>query len=67
MVVSGVETVEQLEQNVAVLKTLKPMSKREIAAVLERTRKGPHGPKIEGYKKKEGTAGGPVHRDGEPG
>ncbi|MDP2998342.1 MAG: aldo/keto reductase [Bryobacterales bacterium] len=67
VVVSGVETVEQLEQNVAVLKTLKPMSKREIAAVLERTRKGPHGSKVEGYKKKEGAAGGPVHRDGEPG
>jgi aryl-alcohol dehydrogenase-like predicted oxidoreductase len=65
-VVSGVETVEQLEQNVAVLKTLKPMSNEEIAAVLERTRKGPHGPKVEGYKKKEGTAAGPVHRDGEP-
>jgi len=65
VLVSGVETVEQLEQNVAVLKTLKPMSNEEIAAVLERTRKGPNGSKVEGYKKKEGTAGYPVHRDGE--
>jgi aryl-alcohol dehydrogenase-like predicted oxidoreductase len=52
VVVSGIQTIEQLEQNVAVLKTLKPMSKQEIAALLDRTRKGPHGPAIEGYKKK---------------
>jgi aryl-alcohol dehydrogenase-like predicted oxidoreductase len=65
VVVSGVETVEQLEQNVAVLKTLKPMTKAEIAAVLERTRKGPHGVQIESYKRKPGTACHPGHRDGE--
>jgi aryl-alcohol dehydrogenase-like predicted oxidoreductase len=65
VVVSGVETVEQLEQNVAVLKTLKPMSKQEIAAVLERTRKGPHGVGVERYKRKPGTAVHPAHRDGE--
>jgi aryl-alcohol dehydrogenase-like predicted oxidoreductase len=65
VVVSGVETVEQLEQNVAVLKTLKPMTKAEIAAVLERTRKGPHGVQIESYKRKPGTACRPAHRDGE--
>lgn len=65
VVVSGVETVEQLEQNVAVLKTFKPMSKREISALLERTKGGPHGTQIERYKKKEGAAGLPSHSDGE--
>jgi len=48
--VSGVETVEQLEQNVLVVKTAKPMSKTEVAAVLERTKNGPLGDKIERYK-----------------
>ena len=66
VVVSGVETVAQLEQNVAVLKKLKPMSKQEMAALLERTRKGPHGAGIEGYKRKPGAAWHPAHRDGEP-
>lgn len=64
-VVSGVETVEQLEQNVGVLKTLKRMSKQEMAAVLERTRKGPHGVQVERYKRKPGAARRPAHRDGE--
>jgi aryl-alcohol dehydrogenase-like predicted oxidoreductase len=50
-VVSGAETPEQLEENVLVLKTLKPMSKDEIAAIVARTEKGPHGPKIEEYKR----------------
>ncbi|MBI4876783.1 MAG: aldo/keto reductase [Acidobacteria bacterium] len=67
VVVSGVETVEQLEQNVAVLKTLKPMSKAEIAAVLARTAKGPHGVQVERYKRKPAASGAvPAHRDGEP-
>ncbi len=49
--VSGVETVEQLEQNVLVVKTAQPMSKAEQAAVLERTRKGPYGEEVEQYKR----------------
>jgi predicted aldo/keto reductase-like oxidoreductase len=64
--VSGVETAEQLEQNVAVLKTLHPMSKAEISAVLERTKKGPIGSKVESYKKPERGAWHRVHEDGEP-
>jgi len=48
--VSGVETVEQLEQNVLVVKTFKQMSKEEIAAVIERTAKGPYGDEVEIYK-----------------
>jgi uncharacterized protein len=62
---SGAETVEQLEQNVAVYKAFKPLSKQEISSLLARTRKGPHGPEIEKYKK--GRASAAVrHLDGEP-
>ena len=50
-VVSGAETPEQLEENVLVLKTLQPMTKAEISAILARTAKGPHGSKIEEYKR----------------
>lgn len=67
--VSGPETVEQLEQNILIVKTMKKMSKTEISTLLERTGKGPTGSKIESYKKKEQSAGGcnlPSHRDGEP-
>jgi aryl-alcohol dehydrogenase-like predicted oxidoreductase len=64
--VSGVETVEQLEQNVAVLKTLQPLSRTEISGILDRTRKGPSGSKVERYKKPEQGATHPIHRDGEP-
>jgi len=49
--VSGVETVEQLEQNVLTLKTLKKMSGEEITTLLSRTKKGPVGAGIEKYKK----------------
>jgi predicted aldo/keto reductase-like oxidoreductase len=65
-VVSGAESVEQLEENVAVLKTMKPMSKTEIAELLMRTRQGKTGPEIEQYKKKPEAGGVPAHRDGEP-
>ncbi len=51
--VSGVQTLEQLEENVAVVKSMKAMTPAEIEALLARTAKGPVGPKIEGYKKKE--------------
>ncbi|MGH9633097.1 MAG: aldo/keto reductase [Bryobacteraceae bacterium] len=64
--VSGVETVEQLEQNVAACKAFKPMSKQEISTILARTKKGEHGSAIERYKKKESSAmRHRVHRDGE--
>lgn len=54
--VSGVETREQLEQNVLACKTFRQMSSQEIDALLARTGKGPHGSKIERYKRKESTA-----------
>jgi aryl-alcohol dehydrogenase-like predicted oxidoreductase len=55
-VVSGVETVAQLEENVAICKAFKPMPESEISAVLQRTRKGPFGSKIERYKRPESQA-----------
>jgi aryl-alcohol dehydrogenase-like predicted oxidoreductase len=52
-IVSGVETVDQLEQNVAVIKNEKPFSEAEARQLLTRTRQGPIGSKIEPYKKKD--------------
>lgn len=66
-VVSGVESVEQLEHNVALCKSFRPMSRREMTELLTRTKQGPHGSKVEGYKKKEsGAFAHPAHRDGDP-
>jgi hypothetical protein len=67
VLVSGAETVAQLEQNIGVLKTFHPMSKEEIGALLARTAKGQTGPKIERYKRPQDKAAcGCVHQDGEP-
>lgn len=64
--VSGVETVEQLEQNVAIVKAFQKMSGSEVTSLLERTRKGPVGTKVERYKKPEASAANFVpHHDGE--
>lgn len=63
--VSGVETVQQLEQNVVACKTFQPMSKQEQASLLARTRQGPYGSKIERYKKPEPGAFHRPHHDGE--
>ena len=64
--VSGVESVDQLEQNIAVLKTLKKMTPAEMTSILDRTSKGPTGSRIETYKIKESTAmRHRVHTDGE--
>jgi len=52
-IVSGVETVEQLEENVATIKTAKPFTGDEIKTLLSRTAKGPIGPGIEQYKRKQ--------------
>ena len=49
---SGVETVEQLEQNVAVIKHQKPFTDGELTELLTRTGKGKIGPDIEWYKRK---------------
>ncbi len=66
-VVSGPQTLEQLEQNVGVIKAWKKLSPQEISGILERTRKGPIGSKIETYKKKEPYLAGNfrVHQDGD--
>lgn len=66
--VSGVESIDQLEFNIGVLKTLKKMSPAEVSQTLDKTSKGPYGSRIERYKKKEPNAGltHPIHRDGEP-
>jgi uncharacterized protein len=63
--VSGVETVEQLEENVLTVKTFKKMSRTEISSLLERTGKGPVGTKVERYKKPEAGARIRPHQDGE--
>jgi len=54
--VSGVETVAQLEENVLACKTFQKMTRTEISTLLERTSKGPIGSKVERYKKPEKTA-----------
>ena len=54
--VSGVETVQQLEENVLTVKTFPKMSRDEVSTLLSRTAKGPIGSKIERYKKPEKTA-----------
>lgn len=54
--VSGAETVEQLEQNIGVVKSMTPMSPGEIQTLLSRTSQGPMGSKIERYKRPESGA-----------
>jgi aryl-alcohol dehydrogenase-like predicted oxidoreductase len=67
VVISGVQTIEQLEQNVLTCKTFKKMSDREIADLLARTAKGPVGVEVEKYKKApKGAAAHRPHQDGEP-
>jgi hypothetical protein len=65
--VSGMETVSELENNVLLCKMFKPYSKQEQISLLERTGTGPVGTKVERYKKAPTeTAGYRPHRDGEP-
>jgi predicted aldo/keto reductase-like oxidoreductase len=66
-IVSGPQTVEELEQNVAVIKAWQKFTPQEISSILERTRKGPIGSRIESYKKKEPylAASFRSHLDGE--
>ncbi len=64
--VSGVQTVEELEQNVIACKTFKPMSQEEKDKLLARTKGGPIGPEVEKYKKtKSAAASHRVNQDGE--
>ncbi len=52
-IVSGVRTIEQLEENLSVIKHLGPFSDEETRQLLSRTSKGTIGPEIEVYKRKE--------------
>jgi uncharacterized protein len=66
--VSGVETVQQLEENVLACKTFAKMTPQEMSALLDRTSKGPIGTKVETYKKPEKAAalhGYKPHEDGD--
>lgn len=63
--VSGVETVSELEHNVLACKTFQPMSRQEQQTLLSRTRQGKFGSEVEQYKKKESSASHPVHQDGD--
>ena len=51
VVVSGVETVEQLEENVKAVKSFQPMTGPEMEALLARTKTGPVGAGVEVYKR----------------
>jgi aryl-alcohol dehydrogenase-like predicted oxidoreductase len=64
VLVSGVETTGQLEENAAVVRGFQKMSKQEMTLLLHKTKQAQYGPKIEGYKLKEGA--GALHRDGQP-
>jgi aryl-alcohol dehydrogenase-like predicted oxidoreductase len=64
---SGVETVEQLEENVLTLKTLRKMSQQEMGSLLARTKNGPLGTKVERYKRREASESkDQLHEDGSP-
>jgi aryl-alcohol dehydrogenase-like predicted oxidoreductase len=54
--VSGAETVEQLEENIGVLKSLKVMNAEEMKTLLSRTSQGQTGSKVERYKRPEAGA-----------
>jgi uncharacterized protein len=64
-VVSGATTVDELEQNVVTVKAFHALSPQEQSAILERTKKGPTGTRVENYKKKETGGAIPAHRDGD--
>lgn len=63
--VSGVETVAQLEQNVGICKAFRKMTGPEITALLKRTKQGATGSKVERYKLPEAGAKLAPHQDGE--
>lgn len=64
--VSGPETIEQLNQNVAIVTSFRKLPETELSRILDRTSRGKVGPEVETYKKKQDSAGGPVHQDGDP-
>ena len=52
-IVSGVETIRQLEENVATIKNEKPFTEKEIEVLLSRTSGTKFGPDVEQYKRKD--------------
>ena len=67
-VVSGPQTIAELEQNIRIVKAWQKFTPQEISQILERTRQGPVGSRIETYKKKEpwvAAAAYPSHQDGD--
>jgi len=64
--VSGVESVDQLEHNVAALRAFRKMSPQEISSLLDRTARGKTGAGVEQYKRPPQGACVRAHRDGEP-
>lgn len=67
-IVSGPTTLEQMEQNITIVKAWQKYSPQEISSILDRTRKGPIGSQVENYKKKEpwlSAANYRQHVDGE--
>jgi uncharacterized protein len=64
--VSGVETIAQLEQNIGIVKAFEAMTREEMDQILTRTSKGTTGPAVERYKRNPSDARlGPVYRDGQ--
>lgn len=63
--VSGAETVEQLEANILTTKTMTKLTRTEIDQMLATTKKGRTGAQIENYKRPPAGAGGfRLHNDG---
>jgi aryl-alcohol dehydrogenase-like predicted oxidoreductase len=65
VLISGMQSISQLEQNVLACKTFQKMSEQEIAELLARTGKGPVGNQVEKYKKPVKGASCRMHNDGE--
>jgi predicted aldo/keto reductase-like oxidoreductase len=66
MLISGMQSISNLEENVVSCKTFKKMTVEEIAELLARTGRGPTGVQVETYKKPVKGAFHRVHEDGEP-
>lgn len=65
--VSGVETIQQLEQNVGIVKSFHALTDAEQQTILSRTGKGTTGTAVERYKRPQDEARfGAVYQDGQP-
>lgn len=63
--VSGMTTVQELEENVATVKAFSKMPKADQDKILSRTKGGIYGSKVEDYKKPEAGAAIRLHNDGD--